>query len=93
MTVNISKIAKAAAISIKQEEKERLQSQVEPIIEILCQLKEVNTDNIEPLITPFQGNLVLREDNVIDPQSEITVMKSANNARYGYFITPKFVES
>lgn len=93
MTVNIDKIAKAAAISIKSEEKEKFQSQVEPIIEILRQLKSVDTENIEPLITPFQNNLVLREDNPVDPHSELTVIKSANNARYGYFVTPKFVES
>ena len=92
MTVNIEKIAKAAGIAIQPEDKEMRQLQVESIIDMLRQLKIVDTTGIEPLMTTYQGQLRLRDDIAIDPQSEDAVMKSANNARYGYFITPKFVE-
>ena len=92
MTVHIEKIAKAAAIAITDEEKKVFQPQVEFIIDMLCQLKTVDTSGIEPLMTVFQGNLRLREDIAVDPKSDESVMKSANNSRYGYFVTPKFVD-
>lgn len=93
MTVNIEKIAKSAGIHLKDIEKEAFQLQVESIIGILQQLAEVDTSNVKPLINIYQGDLILREDIAIDSQSEATVMTSANNARHGYFVTPKFVES
>lgn len=92
MTVNIEKVAKAAAIAITEEEKEVFQPQVESIVDMLRQLKTVDTSGIEPLMTVFQGNLRLREDIAVDPKSDESVMKSANNSRYGYFVTPKFVD-
>jgi len=92
MIVNIDKIAKSIAIAIKPEEKAGLQLQVEGIIKMLYQLKSVDTTGVEPLMSVFQGKIQLREDIAIDPNSQETVMKSANNSKYGYFVTPKFVD-
>lgn len=89
MTINIKKIASAAAISIKPEEQESLES----ILDMLHKLKDVDTTGIEPLMSVFQGQITLREDIAIDPNSLEKVMKSANNSRYDYFVTPKFVSN
>jgi aspartyl-tRNA(Asn)/glutamyl-tRNA(Gln) amidotransferase subunit C len=92
MTVNIDKIAKSAAIALTEEEKALLKDQVEGIVNMLNQLNTVNTSGVEPLMTVFDGELPLRTDIAIDPHSDENVMKSANNSKYGYFVTPKFVD-
>ena len=89
MTIDIKKIAKSAAIAMKPEEEVDLQL----IINLLHQLKNVDTTDIEPMISVFQGSIILREDIAIDPDSQEKVMKSANNSRYGYFVTPKFISN
>lgn len=89
MTINIKKIANSAAISIKEGEEQSIES----IIDMLQKLKDVDTTGVEPLMSVFQGEIMLREDIAIDPNSAETVMKSANNSRYGYFVTPKFVSN
>lgn len=92
MTVNIDKISKAAAIKLNDKEKIIFSEQVYSIISVLNQLKSVDTDGVEPLMSVSQKNLPMREDIAVDQKSEDTVMKSANNSRYGYFVTPKFVD-
>ncbi len=92
MTVNIEKIANAAGIALNDKEKVLFAKQVQGIIEVLGQLQTVDTSSVEPLMSVSQHNLRLREDIAINPRSEENVMKSANNSRYGYFVTPKFVD-
>jgi aspartyl-tRNA(Asn)/glutamyl-tRNA(Gln) amidotransferase subunit C len=92
MTFNIKKIAKAGGIKLNLDEEKIFELQFTPILGMLNQLKTVDTTGIEPLMTVYQGNLRLREDIAIDPQSADTVMQSTNNSRYNYFVTPKFVD-
>ena len=56
------------------------------------QLKEVDTENVEQLVSVNEENLVCREDVVKDGNLKDEVLKNAPLSEFGYFAVPKVVE-
>ena len=62
------------------------------IIQWVDQLKEVKTDNVEPLISVNENSIQLREDEVTQGQCSKEILANAPMKEYGYFAVPKVVE-
>jgi aspartyl-tRNA(Asn)/glutamyl-tRNA(Gln) amidotransferase subunit C len=88
----LKKTAKLAAIKISSEEEELYTKEIGSILNLLESFQEVNTEGIEPLRSVNESNLSMRKDVVEDPNSADKVMKSTSHTKYGYFVTPKFVD-
>jgi aspartyl-tRNA(Asn)/glutamyl-tRNA(Gln) amidotransferase subunit C len=88
----IDKVAKLAAIKLTDEEKVLYAEELKPIFTLLDNFKEINTDEVKPLQTVNDQPLVTREDISEDPQAQERVLASANNIKYGFFVTPKVIE-
>lgn len=86
------KVANLARLKISNEEAERYGPQLSNIINFVEQLGEVNTDNIEPLASPVDITLRLREDKVTDGDVQKEVLANAPEALEGFFVVPKVVE-
>ena len=56
------------------------------------QLNEVNTDNVEPLVSVNDTKLTLRADKVVEGNQADKILKNAPLAEYDYFVVPKVVE-
>ncbi|MBQ7285984.1 MAG: Asp-tRNA(Asn)/Glu-tRNA(Gln) amidotransferase subunit GatC, partial [Alphaproteobacteria bacterium] len=56
------------------------------------QLKEVDTDNVEQLISVNENSIQLREDEVTQGQCSGDILANAPMKEYGYFAVPKVVE-
>ena len=86
------KIAKLCRIKVEEHEIEELSTQLSSILDWVEQLKEVNTDNVEPLSNISMGELPLREDkeNAEDKSNE--VLDNAPEKLENYFVVPKVVE-
>lgn len=56
------------------------------------QLNEVDTDNVEPLVSVNQTNLECRADAVNDGEKAEAVLANAPMQEFGYFVVPKVVE-
>ena len=56
------------------------------------QLNEVNTDNVEPLVSVNESYITCREDKVTEGNQAQAVLANAPQAEYGYFVVPKVVE-
>ena len=56
------------------------------------ELNEVNTDNVEPLISVNDTTLRLRDDEITDGGCQEAVLANAPDKEYDYFAVPKVVE-
>ena len=85
----ILEIAKLSKLTLTDDEVNLYLSQFGTILKYMEQLSEVNTDNIEPYMTPITGNI--REDvkNMEDRLDKKTVLDLAYNHDDDYIIVPK----
>ena len=56
------------------------------------ELGEVDTDGIEPLVSPFDEGMLLREDKVVEANQSTAILENAPDKEFGYFVVPKVVE-
>ena len=79
-------------LKIEDNVKESTKEEFNKIIQWVDQLREVNTDNIEPLISVNENSIQLREDEVTQGQCSKEILANAPMKEYGYFAVPKVVE-
>ena len=95
MSIDISTVDKIAFLSrlkIEDDVKESTKEEFNKIIQWVDQLKEVGTDNVEPLISVNENGIQLREDEVTQGQCSKEILVNAPMKEYGYFAVPKVVE-
>jgi aspartyl-tRNA(Asn)/glutamyl-tRNA(Gln) amidotransferase subunit C len=95
MTINtktVQKVANLARLKITDEEAEKYGPQLSNIINFVEQLSEVDTENVEPLASPVNISLRLREDEVTDGNIQKEVLANAPEELEGFFVVPKVVE-
>lgn len=88
----VSKVASLARLEISAEEAEKYGPQLSNIINFVEQLNEVDTDNVEPLASPVDITLRLREDAVTDGDMQEKILANAPETLEGFFVVPKVVE-
>ena len=62
MKINVTHVAKLANLTIKDNEKEKFESQLSEVLDYVKKLDEVNTENVEPTSQVTGLENVLRED-------------------------------
>ncbi|MGB9680581.1 MAG: Asp-tRNA(Asn)/Glu-tRNA(Gln) amidotransferase subunit GatC [Minisyncoccia bacterium] len=80
----IEHLLQLARIEITQEEKEKLSSDLENILNYVKQLEEINTDKVEPMSGGSFLENVVREDEM-NPEKR-------NLEKEGYFVVPPIFE-
>ena len=88
----INKIAKLARIKLSEEESKELLKDMNSILDWVEQLKEVNTDSIDPLTNISSSILPQRIDESNDVNSSDEILKNSPDKLEGYFAVPKVVE-
>jgi len=91
-TKTVQKVANLARLKITDEEAEKYGPQLSGIINFVEQLNEVNTDNVEPLASPVDITLRLRDDEITDGGIQKEVLANAPEELEGFFVVPKVVE-
>ena len=95
MSIDVSTVDKIAFLSrLKIEDNviEDTKEEFNKIIQWVDQLREVNTDNVEELISVNENGIQLREDVVTQGQCSKDILANAPMKEYGYFAVPKVVE-
>ncbi|MCD6307566.1 MAG: Asp-tRNA(Asn)/Glu-tRNA(Gln) amidotransferase subunit GatC [Candidatus Latescibacteria bacterium] len=89
---DVENIAALARLSFSQEEKERLMSTLNGILEYFDKLSELDTENVEPLthILPVQN--VMRVDECTPSLSREKALANAPEKSRGHFVIPKVIE-
>lgn len=95
MTVDnqtVKKIAFLSRLKIEDENVEATKEEFNKILAWVDTLKEVNTDNVEPLVSVNEACISLRKDEVTAGNNPEEVLYNAPMKEYGYFAVPKVIE-
>lgn len=88
----VAKVARLARIKMTDDELDQYAPQLNKILEFVEQLEEVDTDSVEPLPSPVDIPLKLREDSVSDGGYQDKVLANAPEDLEGFYVVPKVVE-
>ena len=88
----VRKVAFLARLKVEPEKLEETKIEFNNILEWEEKLGEVNTDNVEPLVSVNDEALTLRQDNITAGQMSEQILKNAPAQEFGYFVVPKVVE-
>ena len=92
MSVDNETVRKVAFLARLKVELEETKIEFNNILEWVEKLGEVNTDNVEPLVSVNDEALTLRQDNITAGQMSEQILKNAPAQEFGYFVVPKVVE-
>lgn len=71
-----------------------LAPKLEAILDLVSQMQQVNTDDIEPMAHPFDDIVQrLREDVVTEPNQREACQALAERVEDGVYLVPKVIES
>jgi aspartyl-tRNA(Asn)/glutamyl-tRNA(Gln) amidotransferase subunit C len=85
-------IAKLARLTLREQEVPAITEQLVKILGHIEQLREVDTEGVEPLETVVDQKLRLRDDVVTDGNIRDKVLANAPEAQHGFFAVPKVIE-
>jgi len=89
---NIKKISKLARISVTNEETDRLEKDLNSILKFVEQLKELNTDKVEPISSVSDQELTMNKDEVKKINEKDDILKNAPEKNSNYYVVPKVIE-
>ena len=88
----VRKIAHLARIKITDKEATALQSEMSGILKWVEQLKEVDTDGVEPMTSAEDVPLKKRVDEVTDGGYAEKIINNAPRNEDNFFMVPKVIE-
>ena len=88
----VRKVARLARIRVEDEALPALAQDFSRILDFVEQLREVDVEGVEPMVSVTPMPLPLREDAVTDGGRQGDVLADAPDAREGFFVVPKVVE-
>ncbi len=88
----VKRVAFLSRLKVEDEKIEATKEEFNKILNWIEELNEMNTDNVEPLISVNDTTLRLREDQITDGNYQEAVLANAPDKEYDYFAVPKVVE-
>ena len=88
----VKKVSKLAKIRINEQEETKLIVELNNILGWVDELKKVDTEQIEPMLSVFNESMVMRKDEVSSETSDELVLKNAPESKSGFFVVPKVIE-
>lgn len=88
----VRRIARLARIKITDEEAKGLEKELSGILDWVEQLKQVDTDAVEPMTRVVAQDLKMREDVVTDGAKANDIVANAPATEDHFFVVPKVVE-
>lgn len=95
MSVNendIHKVATLARIAIDEQQVPTITQGINDVLQLIDQMQNVDTQNIEPLANPHDATQRLREDKVTAQNQREKLMQNAPAQEQGLFLVPKVID-
>ena len=89
MKFNIEKVADLAMLKLSPEQKEKFGKQLDEILEYMEKLKDLDTENVEPLRHVLEIATPFREDQAFPSLDRDKALMNAPAQEDGFFKTPK----
>ena len=81
-----------ARLEIDQDKSEKIQQDLETIIELIGSLQTIDTSNIEPLYSPLEMTALTHEDIENSDNKKDKFLENAALSNKDYFLVPRVVE-
>tara|TARA_B100001540_G_scaffold89938_1_gene81452 strand:- start:196 stop:483 length:288 start_codon:yes stop_codon:yes gene_type:complete len=88
----VRKVSKLAKIKINEKEETKLIEELNNILGWVDELKKVDTEQIEPMLSVFNESMAMRKDEVSSEISDELVLKNAPESKSGFFVVPKVID-
>ncbi len=88
----VKRIAFLAKLRVEPDNLEETKEEFNKILAWVEELREVDTESTEPLISVNNEQLSLRQDIVDSGHNSEEILANAPAKEYGYFVVPKVVE-
>ena len=88
----VSTICYLARLKIDQSKSEKIQNDLETIIELISSLQSIDTANIEPLYSPLEMTSLKHEDKEKSDNKKEKFLENAPVSNDNYFLVPRVVE-
>lgn len=88
----VRKVAQLAQLELTSTEEKAMQEDLNAILDWVEQLKKIDVADTQPMISPVEGVLELREDQITGGKRRDDILANAPKAEDGFFIVPKVVE-
>lgn len=88
----IEYISILAKLDLSKEEKEEAKKDMEQMLSYVNQLKELDTEGVEPMSHIFPIYNAFREDVVLNGNQKDEILKNAPKQKNGSFLVPKTIE-
>ena len=95
MSINksdIEHLCNLSKLNLDDEEQSVFLSQMQSILDMIEELQEVNTGDIEPMAHPLQMTQRLRDDEVTEFNDREKYQKNTDFAEDGFYKVPKVIE-
>ncbi len=86
------RVAGLARIAVPEDRLDALAAEFDAILGFVEQLREVDVEGVEPMVSVVPMALPMRTDAVTDGGQAQAVLANAPDAREGFFAVPKVVE-
>lgn len=88
----VRKVSKLAALALTEEESRSLQKDLSRILEFVSALEKVDTDDVLPLVTPMDLEMVVCNDTIDWDEKPESIFANAPAHKDHLFLVPKVVE-
>ncbi|HEY9786182.1 MAG TPA: Asp-tRNA(Asn)/Glu-tRNA(Gln) amidotransferase subunit GatC [Candidatus Obscuribacterales bacterium] len=89
---DVEHVARLARLELTEEEKQLFTEQLAKIIEAFDELKNIDTDGVEPMSHALAISNVMREDVVAKPPGHEVLLANAPDKEKGFFKVPRITE-
>ena len=81
-----------ARLQIDEDKAQKIESDLETIIEMIGGLQAFNTENIQPLYSPLEKTAFMHEDIENSDNQKEKILQNAASSNEDYFLVPRVVE-
>ena len=89
---DVDKIAHLARINIEEKDTQAYLHNITSILDLVDQMQEVDTSNVEPLAHPMDAIQRLRADDVTEQNQRELLQSVAPAVEEGLFLVPKVID-
>lgn len=88
----ISRLENLAKLQLSEKERQKIKGDLNNILEMVEKLKELDTENIDPLVYINEEVNILRNDKVNHQVSQAEALKNAPKKSDSHFKVPKVID-
>lgn len=88
----VNKIASLAKLNIADIEIDQYQEDLSNILDLVAEMQECNTDNVEVMTHPMDATMLLRDDVVTESNNRDSLQAVAPATDSGLYLVPKVLD-